>query len=242
MNVVEKNCILFTMKRLPLILLLGQLCWSQDFGFTYYSITDFRSLGASYNLQQFVRTSTNVLADSQSIQFSTALPLIEYRELNSRIAIGYQEYSLAGKTLSSFSVFIESGNDYPVTGREQQNGFFIPMMLSANYVKAETPYKQSRNFDIGSLGAGSGVKYRVLTKDFGMYIAAKGALHFSNVGFGTEYGSMTTVAGEIQFILPNVLFEGMIFGYRYERQQWNMNDSSLDYKRYYHGLYVGFFF
>lgn len=230
------------MKKLILIALLVQICQPQDFGFTYYSMTDYRSLGVSYNVQHFGPSPANGLADSFSIRFSTAMPLIEYREINSRIAIGYQEYSLAGRTLNSFSVFIESGNDFPLTGREQRNGLFIPLVLSANYVKAETPYKQTRNFDIGSLGVGTGVKYRILTKEFGIYVAAKGALHFSNVGFGTEYGSMSTAVGEIQFILPNILYDGMIFGYRYERQQWNMNDSSLDYERYYHGPYIGIFF
>ncbi|MEW5800131.1 MAG: hypothetical protein AB1728_14120, partial [Bacteroidota bacterium] len=148
----------------------------------------------------------------------------------------------AGKSLSSFSVYIESGNDFPLTGREQKNGVFIPIKLSANYVKSESGYKGQKNFDIGSLGVGTGIKYRFITREFGVQVSATGTLHFSNVGFGTEYGSQTALTGEIQIIIPNIFFDGMIVGYRYDKQQWNMNDSSLDYERYYHGPFVGIFF
>lgn len=237
-----KKIVYFTMKILFFIGVIIQVLTSQDFGFAYYNITDFRSLGASYNAQNFYPATTNQLPDSARIRFTTPLPSLEYRELNSRIAIGYQEYSLSGRTVSSFSVYIESGNDVPLSGREQKSGLFIPVKLSANYVKAENPIRGFRNFDIGSLGAGTGAKYRFIAKDFGIQAFAVGAIHFSNVGFGTEYGSMTSLVGEIQFILPNLFLEGAIVGYRYEKQRWNMNDSSLDYERYYHGPYVGIFF
>ena len=230
------------MKRIILIGLYFRLLSAQDFGFAYYSITDYRSLGASYNVQEFFPSGSNRLHDSLKIRFTTALPSIEYREMNARVAIGYQEYTHAGKSVSSFSVYVESGNDFPLTGREQKNGVFIPIKLSANYVKSENGQRGQRNFDIGSLGIGTGVKYRIITREFGVQVSATGTLHFSNVGFGTEYGSQTALTGEIQIIIPNIVLEGMIIGYRYDKQQWNMNDSSLDYERFYHGTFVGIFF
>jgi hypothetical protein len=229
-----KNIILFFISIAP-------LC-AQDFGYTYYNITDYRSLGVGYNIQNFSPISVNGFPDSLRIRFKTNLPSIEYRELNIRIAVGYQEYTLAGKSLSSFSVYMESGNDFSITSKEGRNGLFIPVKLSANYVKAENPFPNARNFDIGSLGVGAGVKYRFFTQSIGIQVFGMGALHFSNVGFGTEYGSQTSLTGEIQIIIPEIFYDGMIVGYRYERQQWNMNDAILDYKRYYHGPFVGIFF
>lgn len=230
------------MKRIFLVALFFQSLTAQDFGFAYYSITDYRSLGASYNAQEFFPSRSNTLHDSLRIRFSSSLPSIEYREINARVAIGYQEYSHAGKSLSSFSVYVESGNDFPLTGREQKNGIFIPIKLSANYVKSESGQRGQRNFDIGSLGVGTGIKYRFITREFGVQASATGTMHFSNVGFGTEYGSQTALTGEIQIIIPDIFLEGMIIGYRYDKQQWNMNDSSLDYERYYHGPFIGIFF
>jgi hypothetical protein len=230
------------MKKFLLILILLNVLRAQDFGFAYYNITDFRSLGVSYNSQNFYPAGSHAQPDSLRIRFNSGLPFIEYREFNSRVAIGYQKYQLSGRQLTSFSVYIESGNDFPITGREQKNGFFIPLKLSANYVKAETPFHGLKNFDIGSLGLGGGAKYRFLARDFGVQTLAVGAIHFSNVGFGTEYGSMASFVMEIQFIFPNIIFDGLIAGYRYEKQKWNMNDAALDYERYYHGPYLGIFF
>ncbi|MEW5800275.1 MAG: hypothetical protein AB1728_14850, partial [Bacteroidota bacterium] len=85
------------MKRIFFIGLFFQSLSAQDFGFAYYSITDYRSLGASYNAQEFFPSVSNKLHDSLTIRFTTALPSIEYREMNARVAIGYQEYTHAGK-------------------------------------------------------------------------------------------------------------------------------------------------
>lgn len=230
------------MKKVFFFLLFLVPALAQDFGYTYYSITDFRSLGGSFNFQNFSPIHIPTVPDSARIRFTTNLPSIEYRELNTRVAIGYQEYVLGGRTLSSFSVYMESANDFSITGKEQQSGIFIPIKLSANYVKAENPFSGVKNFDVGSLGIGGGVKYRFLTRTIGFQVYAVGAIHFSNVGFGVEYGSQSSFTGEVQLIIPDVLYDGILVGYRYESQRWNMNDDVLDYKRYYHGPFVGIFF
>ena len=230
------------MKKFALLFIILAPLYGQDFGYSYYNITDFRSLGVSYNFQNFSPISIATIPDSLRIRFTTNLPAIEYREVGTRIAIGYQEYVLQGRTLSSFSVYMESANDFPLTGKEQQNGFFIPIKLSANYVKAENPFPGQRNFDVGSLGIGGGLKYRFVTRRFAVQAFGMGALHFSNVGFGTEYGTQTSLTGEVQLIIPEIFYDGLVIGYRYESQQWNMNDSILDCKRYYHGPFIGIFF
>jgi len=230
------------MKKLLFIFIFSSYLFSQDFGYTYYNLMDYRALGVSYNLQNFSPAASSALPDSFRIRFKTNLPFIEYREVSSRIAVGYQEYVLGGRTLSSFSVYLESANDFPITGREHQNGIFIPVKLSANYVKAASPYPGQRNFDVGSIGVGAGLKYRYLSQKIGLQAAGMGAIHFSNVGFGIEYGSQTSLTGEIQLIIPEFFYNGMIIGYRYDFQQWNMNDTLLNYRRYYHGPFIGIFF
>lgn len=230
------------MRTMAFIFFFPFLLEAQDFGYSYYTITDFRSLGVSYTLQDFRTAGSNPLHDSAAIRFNTNLPMIEYRELSARVAVGYQSYVLRGKNINAFSVYMESGNDLSLTGRDQRNGFFIPVKLSANYVRAENSVPGQKNFDIGSLGIGAGGKFRYLSKTFGLQAIGTATIHYSSVGFGTEYGSQFSLLGEVQCLFPEVLFEGIIVGYRYERQQWDMSNSILNYQRYYHGPFIGVFF
>jgi hypothetical protein len=230
------------MRTAAIIFFFPLLLGAQDFGYSYYTITDFRSLGISYTLQDFRRAGSNPLDDSAAIRFGTNLPMIEYREIGARVAVGYQSYALRGKNVNAFSVYMESGNDFALSGRDQRNGFFIPVKLSANYIRAENTTPGQKNFDIGSLGIGTGGKYRALTRTFGLQAFGTATIHYSSVGFGTEYGSQFSLSGEIQCLLPELLFEGIIVGYRYERQQWDMSNSILNYQRFYHGPFIGIFF
>ncbi|MHB1051290.1 MAG: hypothetical protein ACYC09_14515 [Bacteroidota bacterium] len=218
------------------------LLHGQDFGYTYYTMTDFRSLGVSYNIQEFAPSGSNPLSDSLRIRITSAMPMFEYREMQARVAVGYQSYTVLGRPSNAFSVFMESGHVFSISGKEQRSGFFIPVKLSANYLRAENPHQGQRNFDIGSLGVGTGVKYRYIAKTFGLQAFAAGSLHYASVGFGTEYGSQTSLTGEIQWIFPELIFEGLTAGYRYERQAWDMSDTQLNYRRFYHGPYIGIFF
>ncbi len=230
------------MKMIFSIVFTVMLLQGQDFGYTYYTMTDFRSLGVSYNIQEFSPSGSNPLSDSLRIRFTTAMPMFEYREMQARVAVGYQSYSINGRSSNAFSVFMESGNDFSLSGKEQRSGFFIPVKLSANYLRAENPQQGQRNFDIGSLGVGTGMKYRYIAKTFGLQASATGSLHYASVGFGTEYGSQTSLTGEIQCIFPELIFDGLIAGYRYERLEWDMSDTHLNYRRFYHGPFIGIFF
>jgi hypothetical protein len=230
------------MKILFCILFCFVLLHSQDFGYTYYTMTDFRSLGVSYNIQEFAPSGSNPLPDSLHIRFTTAMPMFEYREMQARVAVGYQSYTIHGRSSNAFSVFMESGNDFSISGKEQRSGFFIPVKLSANYLRAENPQPGQRNVDIGSLGVGTGGKYRYIAKSFGLQVFVSGSLHYASVGFGTEYGSQTSIAGEIQCIIPELIFDGVTAGYRYEQLVWDMSDTQLNYRRLYHGPFIGIFF
>lgn len=230
------------MKPLLIAFFFVSLLRGQDFGYSYYSMTDFRSLGMSYNAQEFSPDGSHPSPDSAGIRFTSAMPMIEYREMQARVAVGYQTYTLNGRSHNAFSVFMESGNDFSLTGKEQRNGFFIPVKLSANYLRAGNSKPGQQNFDIGSLGLGTGGKYRYITKEFAIQIFATGSIHYASVGFGTEYGSQTSLTGEVHLILPEILFGGLVAGYRYERQQWDMSDAQLNYRRWYHGPFIGVIF
>ncbi len=226
---------------IPLIVTIVQ---AQDFGYEYSMLSEFRALGASYNTQKFTAQSSNSLSDSNRTIFSTAFPFIEYRQNNGRLGVGYQIFTdIHGKSKESFSVYAESQNDFPL-GNEKPDkaSFFVPIVVSANYVRAESPNVTLKDFAIGSFGIGTGIKFKHFERSFGVQAFAVGSIFYASEGFSTEYGSQTSLSGEVQLIFSEILYQGLLIGYRFESQQWNMNDNALDYRRQYHGAFVGFIF
>jgi hypothetical protein len=215
---------------------------AQDFGYEFYNILDYRSVGAGYSFHEFSSSSSNTLPDSARVKITSGFPTLEYRQLGLRIAIGYCSYTVAKKNKSSFSVYAESGNDFAVTGRAERNGLFIPLLVSASYVQAPGGISGYKDFDVGSLGLGTGVKFRYFARSFGFQISGTAAIHYATEGFSTEYGSSLSYAGEAQFIFPEIFLSGITAGYRYQFQNWNMSNSDLNYQRMYHGLFIGFLF
>lgn len=224
------------------LLMIPFLAPAQDFGYEYYNILDYRSLGVNYSLQEFTPRPSNSLPDSERISFKTNLPFIEFRQLGMRLAVGYQTYAMNGQSRSSFSVYAESSNDFPISGKADRSGFFLPVIISANYVKAESGIFGIKNFDIGSLGIGTGLKYRYFGQNFGIEAYVNGAFHYATEGFSVEYGSSTTYTGELHCIFPEIFLDGIDVGYRYQWQSWNMSNAIFDYQRYYHGAFLGVLF
>jgi len=231
-------------KILNLTFLISGFLMSQDFGYEYSMLSEFRALGAGYNQQKFSPRSSNTLPDSNAIRFSTALPFVELRQNNGRLAIGYQIFTdITGKNKESFSAYVETQNDIALSDRKNQKAtFVIPIIVAANYIRAESPNNSVKDFDMGSLGIGAGLKFKHFERGFGLQAFVTGTLFYCSEGFSTEYGSQNSVAAEVQFIIPDIIYEGMLFGYRFESQRWNMNNVSLNYQRQYQGLFVGFLF
>ena len=48
-----KKIVYSLMKKFALLFIILAPLYGQDFGYSYYNITDFRSLGVSYNFQNF---------------------------------------------------------------------------------------------------------------------------------------------------------------------------------------------
>lgn len=218
--------------------------WTQDFGYSYTVLTEYRSIGAGYHVQDFRASGSNPLSDSSRISFSTAMPVIEFRQLNSRLAVGYQQYTdRFGKEREAYSVYGESHSDLALDGTAKiKPSLFVPIVVSANYMRAESAERTVKGFDIGSLGVGSGLKYRYFERTFGVQASIVGSLYYASEGFSVEYGSQTSLVGEVQTVFSDILFEGIVVGYRYETQRWNMSNSVLDYQRWYHGGFIGLLF
>ncbi|NUN70095.1 MAG: hypothetical protein HUU02_10340 [Bacteroidetes bacterium] len=227
-----------------LMLLSAGILRAQDFGYEYAMLTDYRALGVSYYLQQFRPSPGNTLPDSSHIRFSTPMPMAEFRQSDSRLAIGYQTYEdRRGRSREAFSVYASTTSDLPLFPSARSKGnWFIPFMVSATYVRAQSPDAALEDFDVGSLGLGAGVKFKRFTRDLGIEATAAVSLGYASEGFSTDYGTETALTGEVTIILPYVILEGVLLGYRYEQQEWNMNNNGLDYRRQHHGAVIGILF
>lgn len=215
---------------------------AQDFGYTVSSPMEFRSIGIAVAAGTFEAEGSNPLPDSARIRITSPMAMVEYREMNTRIAVGYQTYDLGGRERTAFAVSAVSGAEFALTGADVKSGVFIPVVISAQFLAAEKTHTGARDFEVGGFGAGTGVKGRLLSGSFGVQGSLIGAIHYASVGFGVEYGSMSSLAAEVQALFPGLLFDGVTAGYRLDLQRWNLSDDVLDYRRTSHGAFVGVFF
>ena len=233
-----------TIRTIAILFLLSVTVHAQDFGMDVTTLSDFRSLGAGMMMQHFQPSSGNPTAPADRIDFSTSVPMIELRQDGGRLSVGWNGFTDArGSARRSLSVYGETHNDLPLGLKlGTMPTLFLPVIVSANYVRADAPSATVGPFDIGSVGIGTGLKFKRFGRDWGVTTFAAASLLYATRGFSTEYGSQTSLAGEITVIRNGWGLEGVLAGYRFERQVWNMNDARLDYRRLYHLLFIGFLF
>jgi hypothetical protein len=225
-----------------LVCVLRSFLYSQEFGFGYPDLEDYRSLGVGVAAQQFKPASGNSLADSSRIHFNTPLYLAEYRQLGLRIAFGYEPYILRGEEHTALSLEAESAYDIRITGGMYRNGVFLPVIVSTNFVEAAGDFGTAEDFNIASVGIGGGLKYRYLSDSFGVEVFGAALIHYSGLGFSTEYGTSSMYVAQLQLLFPDVIGKGVVAGYRFQQQRWLMTDADFDYMRMYQGPYIGIFF
>jgi hypothetical protein len=236
---------ILTMPRIFLFLYLLFSCGilhAQDFGDRFYPLEGFRSLGIAAGLDTFIPLSTNTEKESSRVHFNAPSVGIEYRELNTRVNVSYTPYSLQGKNTSALTISVLSMYDFPIGMSQNNRNWLIPVVLSTNYVRVGLPEGSSQDFNIASVGLGSGLKYRTIQQLFALQVQAVGIFHYSSEGFGFENGTSLTAGAEIQFLLPEIAGEGLVLGYQFLYQQWTMKNSQWNYGRTTHGLFIGIFF
>jgi hypothetical protein len=204
-------------------------------------LLDFRSFGAGVAANIFESRSDNAQPESLRIKFTSPMMFLEYRQMDIRLAVCYNHYDLHGEGKSSYAIYADGSTDMPIIAR-RSGGLFLPIIIATNYVKAEGLGNSSGIFDVGSIGIGTGLKYRYLGESFGLQATVGAVIHYSTVGFSIEHGSSTSGKADVQLLFPYIAWKGALVGYRFETQQWIMTDEKLNYRRMYHGAFVGLFF
>jgi hypothetical protein len=232
------RCLYFLM----LILVTTSQAWCQFFEENYPSLSDFRSVGLSGVAQDFSPRSGNAQPDSAKIHFTAPLFAAEYRQMGLRVALGYSSYKFNSNARSEISFSAESITDVALVRDRDGGNFFLPVILSTSFIQAGGSTNSSKDFNVANVGLGTGLKFKRISESFGVQITGVGVLYYSTAGFSIESGSSTAVIAELQFLIREVIGEGMTVGYRFETQAWSMTDKKLNYSRQFQGPFLGIFF
>jgi hypothetical protein len=207
-----------------------------------YEQTTNRFIHVGFFQRDFHPRTTNSLPDSLTVNYSRIMPTIGFRQGLVDITFGYTRFSLRGQDKSSIFAAVTVGNDLPLTSARTQ-ALHLPLMISSDYTRTDNTGGDRENFNIGSVGIGAGLKYRLTQRGFEFSLRVAEAVHWSLEGFSTGSGFSAATLAEALFVFRDVLLlDGITLGYRFRYQTWNMNTPKFDYKSLSHGAFVGVMF
>ena len=119
----------------------------------------------------------------------------------------------------------------------------LPFLLAADFMRADASDLQRDNFNIGSIGLGTGLRYRLRVDRTELTAGGVIGAQFSFDGYGSATGSSVLSIVEAVAQLNDVLVaDGIVIGYRFRFQRWSMSRETADYQSVSHGLFLGVMF
>jgi hypothetical protein len=207
-----------------------------------YQPTEARYFYAGFLQREFTPRATNTTPESVAIAFDRLMPVIGFRQGLVDVTFGYATYTLEGTSRSTVYFGATVAQEVPLSGR-RPGTLLLPLMLSADFTKAEGIGFERENFNIASVGLGVGLKYRLVQERLDFSIQALEAVHYSSEGLSVGSGFSAATMGEAVLQLPRTLvFDGIVLGYRYRLQTWAMNNARFNYRSISHGPFLGVMF
>jgi len=201
-----------------------------------------RYVSAGLNGEVFSPLGTNPIPDSLAIRFHRLMPMLAYHQGLVDIVFGYAAYQLHGQSRSSVIFSTTVANELSLTGRGQHT-LLVPIVLAADFTKAEALGGLRDNFNIGSIGLGGGLRYRFVSPGVEFSIRGLEIAHFCFEGFGVGNGFSAATLGEASLLLKEIpVADGLVLGYRFRQQTWSMSDRTFRYRSVSHGPYLGVMF
>jgi hypothetical protein len=200
-----------------------------------------RYIAAGMFFREFTPRGSNTAPDSLVIRISRVMPFLMFRQGPVDITFGYTTYTLRGGSRATIFLGSTFATEFPLIGG-RGSALVLPLLLAADFTKAESAGSDRDHFNTASVGVGTGLKYRFAGEDADFSIAATGVYHYSFQGYSIASGSSPAVLGEAALVLKRVpVFDGIAAGYRFRYQSWNTG-GFFDYTTTNHGLYVGVLF
>jgi hypothetical protein len=193
---------------------------------------------------RFYPKEKNLTPDLHLSNFSQVIPAIGYRNNSLLIYLGYFSFEANDAPTSELNLVATYSLDFRLLGDRKSYGLFLPILISADYMRVErTGEPGSNRFDVSSGGVGAGLKGILKAGSLRFTILLSSLITYSAVSFSMTYGFSRVDYAEATVGLTHLIRDiGLILGYRYRDQSWSVQDSRYDYFSSWHGPYVGVIF
>jgi hypothetical protein len=187
----------------------------------------------------FAPTSSNPSTGDGPYGHSSLLPVAGFHQGPVDLIIGYGSHPTPQGSRSTVVFSTTLSMEIQLT-RSRPAALVLPLLLAADYTKVQSAEAGTGDFNIGSLGAGLGLRYRVASGSMEWVLSATGTAQYSFEGFRPVYGFSAVALGEMSVLWKKIgIGDGLVVGYRFRYQKWSMQEDILDYRVLAHGPYVG---
>jgi len=207
-----------------------------------YVPSDARYLSAGFYERDFRPRGTNDAPDSLAIRYTRVMPVVGFRQGPIEFLFGYTTYDLDAASRSAIYFGVTFSGDYVIAGSREQ-ALVLPLMVDADFTKSESAGSLHDNFNVGSVGLGTGLKYRINGEAVDFWVSAVAIIHYSFDGYNLETGSSPAAVAEAVAVLPGIgILDGLAVGYRFRYQAWTLGGGRYDYKTVNNGVFLGVLF
>ncbi len=213
----------------------------------YYEEREYEPMSSRYLYAgvmriDFTARSSNPAPESLRTGFDGYMPVIGFRQGLSDVTFGYTRFTLFGASRTSVFLGLNIANELRLSGG-RENALVLPVLIAADFTKAEARGTTRDDFNVASLGLGAGLKYRYHSPGLDVSLQATQAIQYSFEGYSYASGSSAVTAAEVTFALKDVgPTDGIVIGYRFRFQTWSMSDDRFDYRSIAHGPFLGIAF
>jgi len=192
--------------------------------------------------RDFSPRPSNTAPESLQVSYTRVMPTVELRQGPVEIQFGYTTYPLKGATRSAIFLGFTLTGEYVLSGN-RTSALVLPLLLTADFTKSGSAGTLHDDFNVASVGIGTGLRYRTSGSAVDFTATAAGVIHYSFEGYSVHSGSSPAVIGEAVAVLPQApILEGIVLGYRFRYQIWSLEQGYFDYRTINHGLFVGVLF
>ncbi|HTY57556.1 MAG TPA: hypothetical protein VMF59_02010 [Bacteroidota bacterium] len=207
-----------------------------------YTPMDARFASIGMFARDFRPKGTNTAPDSLTVSYTRVMPLIGFRQGPVDFLFGYTPYDLHGASRSAIFFGVTFTGDYVIAGNRDQ-ALVLPFLVDADFTKSESAGELHDNFDVGSVGIGTGIKYRINGESLDFSAMAAAIIHYSFDGYSLQTGSSPAAVAEVIALLPRVgILNGLALGYRFRFQAWTLGNGRYDYRTVNNGVFLGVLF
>jgi hypothetical protein len=201
-----------------------------------------RFLAAGPVWWSFSPLGSNTLPDSSAIRFDRVAPLLSYRDGLLEIMVAYTRYQHGTESSPAIYFGGKVGQEIGLSAT-RTSALTFPISLLAEFTKVEASGPSRQTFNVGAVGLGGGLKYRLSSRTMQFWIEGGGTAAFAFDAYSMSSGFCGGAYGEAAILFGNVgPFEGIALTYRFRLLSWSMTDHAQNYRAVVHGPTVGVVF